>query len=143
MPQDDEGPRTTLHEISAMVGGVIGACTFAVTDSFWFNAVEAEVYAGSIPGVGTDVLIVVGTEPQLRWRTYCQELTEIALGEMIWALLRAALYAVAMFLIMLAFAVLICAEAAVLLTARLAKVLGGPDDLFPRALPVLHRACHY
>ncbi len=39
-----------------------------------------EVYAGSIPGVGTDVLIVVGTEPQLRWRTYCQELTEIALG---------------------------------------------------------------
>ena len=45
-------------------------------------------------------------------------------------------------LIMLAFAVLICAEAAVLLTARLAKVLGGPNDLFPRALPVLHRACH-
>ena len=30
-----------------------------------------EVFAGSIPGVGTDVLIVVGTEPQLRWRTYC------------------------------------------------------------------------
>ncbi len=46
--QDDEGPRTTMHEISALVGGVIGACTFAVTDSFWFNAVEAEVYAGSM-----------------------------------------------------------------------------------------------
>jgi proteasome assembly chaperone (PAC2) family protein len=37
-----------------------------------------EVFAGSIPGVGTDVLIVVGTEPQLRWRTYCAELTEVA-----------------------------------------------------------------
>jgi proteasome assembly chaperone (PAC2) family protein len=37
-----------------------------------------EVYAGSIPGVGTDVLLVVGTEPQLRWRTYCAELTEVA-----------------------------------------------------------------
>ncbi len=37
-----------------------------------------EVFAGSIPGVGTDVLIIVGTEPQLRWRTYCAELAEIA-----------------------------------------------------------------
>ncbi|MGH9274653.1 MAG: PAC2 family protein [Acidimicrobiales bacterium] len=37
-----------------------------------------EVFAGSIPGVGTDVLIVVGTEPQLRWRTYCAELAEVA-----------------------------------------------------------------
>jgi proteasome assembly chaperone (PAC2) family protein len=37
-----------------------------------------EVFAGTIPGVGTDVLIVVGTEPQLRWRTYCAELTEVA-----------------------------------------------------------------
>ena len=37
-----------------------------------------EVFAGTIPGVGTDVLIVIGTEPQLRWRTYCAELAEVA-----------------------------------------------------------------
>ncbi len=32
----------------AIIGGLVGACTFAVTDSFWFNAVEAEVYALSM-----------------------------------------------------------------------------------------------
>ena len=31
--------------IIAYGGGFIGACTFAVTDSHWFNAVEAEVYS--------------------------------------------------------------------------------------------------
>ena len=41
---------------------------------------STEVFAGSIPGVGTDVLIVVGTEPQLRWRTYSAELAGVALA---------------------------------------------------------------
>jgi proteasome assembly chaperone (PAC2) family protein len=37
-----------------------------------------EVFAGTIPGGSQDVIVVLGTEPQLRWRTFCQELTEIA-----------------------------------------------------------------
>ncbi|MEM9664575.1 MAG: DUF2723 domain-containing protein [Bacteroidota bacterium] len=40
--------QTTTDRITALAGGVIGATTFAVTDSFWFNAVEAEVYASSM-----------------------------------------------------------------------------------------------
>ena len=37
-----------------------------------------EIHAGTIPGGDQDVLVIIGTEPQLRWRTYCAELTEIA-----------------------------------------------------------------
>lgn len=36
------------QRLAALAGGAIGALTFAVTDSFWFNAVEAEVYAMSM-----------------------------------------------------------------------------------------------
>lgn len=43
--QEDPSPE---HRIAALTGGVIGAITFAVTDSFWFNAVEAEVYGLSM-----------------------------------------------------------------------------------------------
>jgi proteasome assembly chaperone (PAC2) family protein len=37
-----------------------------------------EVYAATIPGGSRDAIIVVGHEPQLRWRTYCQEIVKIA-----------------------------------------------------------------
>ena len=36
-----------------------------------------EIYAGTIPGAG-DVVVVVGEEPQLRWRTYASELADLA-----------------------------------------------------------------
>jgi len=37
-----------------------------------------EIHAASIPGAKGDALFVIGSEPQLRWRTYCRELTELA-----------------------------------------------------------------
>jgi len=38
----------TIDKIGMYGGAIIGAFTFAVTDTFWFNAVEAEVYAVSM-----------------------------------------------------------------------------------------------
>ncbi len=38
-----------------------------------------EVFAGPVPGLtDQDVVVLVGPEPQLRWRTYCGELCDIA-----------------------------------------------------------------
>ena len=37
-----------------------------------------EIHAGTIAGGDQDVLVIIGTEPQLRWRTYCGELTQVA-----------------------------------------------------------------
>lgn len=51
-----------LDRVMALAGGVIGACTFAVTDSFWFNAVEAEVYALSMLFTALVVWLI------LKWR---------------------------------------------------------------------------
>jgi hypothetical protein len=64
--QRPEGtPPRALSEIGgfergvALAGGVVGACTFAVTDSFWFNAVEAEVYALSMLFTAAVVWLIV------------------------------------------------------------------------------------
>ncbi len=51
-----------IDRLVAMAGGVVGACTFAVTDSFWFNAVEAEVYALSMLFTALVVWLI------LKWR---------------------------------------------------------------------------
>ncbi len=37
-----------------------------------------EIYAARIPGSDQAVVVIVGTEPQLHWRTYTNELTEVA-----------------------------------------------------------------
>ena len=37
-----------------------------------------EIHAATIPGTRAGVLIIVGSEPQLRWRTYAGALTEVA-----------------------------------------------------------------
>lgn len=45
-----KGPRetwTSTDHLMAYAGGIIGAFTLAVSDSFWFDAVEAETYAFS------------------------------------------------------------------------------------------------
>ncbi|MDA0875067.1 MAG: DUF2723 domain-containing protein, partial [Bacteroidetes bacterium] len=60
--QGDPSGWTALDRIIALAGGVVGACTFAVTDSFWFNAVEAEVYALSMLFTALVVWLI------LKWR---------------------------------------------------------------------------
>lgn len=40
--------RDGLMQYVPYIGGIIGSLTFAFTTSFWFNAVEAEVYASSM-----------------------------------------------------------------------------------------------
>lgn len=37
-----------------------------------------EVYAAAVPGVERDVVLIIGTEPQLRWRTFCEQVLAIA-----------------------------------------------------------------
>ena len=37
-----------------------------------------EFSAGSIPGTDRDVILLEGSEPQLRWRTFCEHVVEVA-----------------------------------------------------------------
>ncbi len=56
-------PESGEEKLVVYSGGVIGALGFAFSDSFWFNAVEAEVYAASLFFTAIVVwLILVWTE---------------------------------------------------------------------------------
>ncbi|MEX0600009.1 MAG: DUF2723 domain-containing protein [Rhodothermales bacterium] len=64
-----QGPADTWtgsERITALVGGVVGAATFAATDSFWFNAVESEVYALSMCFTAVTVWLI------LKWSEQAQ-----------------------------------------------------------------------
>ena len=39
-----------------------------------------ELFAATLPGSGADVLLLIGNEPQLRWRTFCRQVTDVAAG---------------------------------------------------------------
>ncbi|GMQ82262.1 MAG: DUF2723 domain-containing protein [Rhodothermia bacterium] len=60
--QGDPASWSSNDRFTALSGGVIGAITFAVSDSFWFNAVEAEVYAMSMLFTSAVIWLI------LRWR---------------------------------------------------------------------------
>ncbi len=64
--QGDEVTTDALNRVTALGAGVIGACTFAVTDSFWFNAVEAEVYAMSMFFTAIVVWLILKWSEQAR-----------------------------------------------------------------------------
>jgi len=37
-----------------------------------------EWYAATVPGADLDAIVLLGTEPQLRWRTFCRQITDVA-----------------------------------------------------------------
>jgi hypothetical protein len=48
-----------FHKYIPMISGVIGALSFAFSNSFWFNAVESEVYAPSMLFTGLVVWLIL------------------------------------------------------------------------------------
>jgi predicted ATP-grasp superfamily ATP-dependent carboligase len=37
-----------------------------------------ELSAATVPGLNTDVVLLLGTEPQLKWKTFCRQVTDVA-----------------------------------------------------------------
>ena len=63
--QSSEAP-SVGEQFTVLAGGVIGSLTFAATDSFWFNAVEAEVYALSMFFTAAVVWLIMKWSEQAR-----------------------------------------------------------------------------
>ena len=63
--QSSDNPTWQEH-FTVLAGGVIGSLTFAATDSFWFNAVEAEVYALSMFFTAVVVWLIMKWSEQAR-----------------------------------------------------------------------------
>ena len=64
--QPPQAEQTAAQRVTALTAGVVGACAFAATDSFWFNAVEAEVYALSMFFTAAVVWLVMRWSGQVR-----------------------------------------------------------------------------
>jgi hypothetical protein len=73
--QDDLEDVTTGQYVIALASGVIGALTYAATDSFWFNAGIAEVYALSTFFTALVVWLV------LRWSSAARREEEMLKGK--------------------------------------------------------------
>ncbi|MFK7844228.1 MAG: DUF2723 domain-containing protein [Rhodothermales bacterium] len=63
---ETEAAPSLNKRLTVLAGGVIGALTFAATDSFWFNAVEAEVYALSMFFTAVVVWLILKWSEQAR-----------------------------------------------------------------------------
>jgi len=64
-------PQDTDDRIILYSASILGALAFAFTDSFWFNAVEAEVYSGSM--LFTSLVVWLA----LRWGRYSEKKASI------------------------------------------------------------------
>lgn len=58
---------SNFDKVGLYAGGVLGAITFAVTDSFWFNAVESNVFATSLFFMALVVWLI------LKWAEHSEE----------------------------------------------------------------------
>jgi MFS family permease len=77
---------TTIHKIVILGSGLIGALAFAFTDSFWFSAVESEVYAFSSMITAVTFWAILRWEERAntryaaRWLLFIAFLTGLSIG---------------------------------------------------------------
>ncbi len=59
---------TTTRPTVKLVDGLAREIEWPANDVLW----------ATVPGTDVDVVLLVGTEPQLRWRTFCSEIVDLA-----------------------------------------------------------------